>query len=171
MSLHEGMSLLLRTCVFYIDTHLYFCHVIVHCRSTVLIGIDFNRSGNLPSSYPSTLVHQVSFQCAEDGPLIGSTLVTWASYFSCSVDFVWQCDVFFSQMSSYDMFCDDWVSDLWLIVYVTTIKILTQLWFKHGNLRTIWFTNLSWGSLLCRFSPLPRWVRACISSSWSVGKW
>lgn len=76
MSLHEGMSLLLRRCVFYIDTHLYLCNVIVHCRSTVLIGIDFNRSGNLPASYPSTLAHQVSFQCAEDGPLIGSTLVT-----------------------------------------------------------------------------------------------
>ena len=77
MSLYRGMGLLLRKCVFDIDTHiLYLCHVIFHCRSIVLIGIDFNRSGNLPTSYPSTLAHQVSFQCAEDGPLIGSTLVT-----------------------------------------------------------------------------------------------
>ena len=76
MSLFRGMSLLLRTCVFYFDTHLYLRHVICHCRSIVLIGIDSNCSGNLPSSYPSTLAHQVSFQCEEDGPLIGSTLVT-----------------------------------------------------------------------------------------------
>lgn len=83
---------------------------------------------------------------------------------------------FFSQISSYDMFSDGWVSDLWLIVYVTTIKILTQLWFKHGNLRTVWF-NIVLHKLKLRvpplsvFGPLPRWVRACISSSWSVDIW
>ena len=33
MSLYKGMSLLLRKCVFDIDTHiLYLCHVIFHCE-------------------------------------------------------------------------------------------------------------------------------------------
>ena len=159
-------------CLWYWYTCIFMsCHCFI-VDQFCLIGIDFNRSGNLPTSYPSTLAHQVSFQCAEDGPLIGSTLVTWALTFSCSVGFVWQCDVFFTYVK------------LWHVLWRLSERLmidslcdydqnLTQLWFKHGNLRTVWFnTILHTPKLrvppLPVFGPLPRWVRACLSSSWSV---
>ena len=77
------------------------------------------------------------------------------NFFSRSVGIVWQCDVFFTDVNLWHVF---WrLSERLMIDSLCDYdQYLTQLWFKHGNLRTVWFntvpsTDLSWGSLLRRF--------------------
>ena len=108
----------------------------------------FNRSfhaptGIYPFSYSSSLAHQVSFQCAEDGPLIGSTLVTWTLTFSCSLGFVCGDAMFCLDVKLWHVLCGSK-----RLLHLRTIHIWHSYGFKHGN--------LSWRSLLCWFSgPYP----------------
>lgn len=110
-----------------------------------LISIVQEIYWNLQSSFPSTLAHQVSFQCAEDGPLIGSTLVTWAWTFSCSVG-----NVFFYRCQVMTCFVPvEWAIDDWYFMWLRSTfgTAMIQTWQPSDSYdSTPSSTNLSCGS-------------------------
>ena len=170
MSLDKGMrSFVAYMCLWYWYTYIFMymscISLCIYVMSFLivdhLIPIEFRKFTiflslvRLPSRYPSNVQRMGHW-------LVQHWWLERVNYFMLYGFCVAMCDVFFHRCQVMTCFVTIEWAIWWLIVYVTTIKILTQLWFKHGNLRTVWFntvrpqTYISWGSLLCRFvGPYP----------------